>query len=153
MLTLLLPSAPLPVAHYVTDNPLLRPGSEEFLNSKAMDTICDNPHQFKIITPINIPVFKELLDSHPNKPFIQSVCTSLCEGFWPWANTQKEAYLATWDFSEHPLKTKSKAGFLRDQRDIKISASRYSESFGTDLLPGMYSTPIHAVPKPRSEKL
>ena len=27
------------------------------------------------------------------------------------------------------------------------------ESFGNDLLPGMYSMPIYAVPKPRSEDL
>ena len=78
---------------------------------------------------------------------------SLREGFWPWADTQKEEYPTTWDFSGRPPKTEREASFLRDQRDIEIRARRYSESFGTDLLPGMYSTPIHAVPKPRSEKL
>ena len=94
-----------------------------------------------------------MLETHPNKPFVQSVYTSFREGFWPWANTQKEEYPATWDFSECPPKTECEAGFLRDQRDIEINAGRYSESFGTKLLPGMYSTPIHAVPKPRSTKL
>ena len=38
-------------------------------------------------------------------------------------------------------------------RSIEIAAGRYSESFGMELLPGMYSTPIHAVPKPQSVKL
>ena len=94
-----------------------------------------------------------MLETHPNQPFVQSVCVSLREGFWPWANTHKEEYPVTWDFSERPPKTEREADFLRDQRDIEIKADRYSESFGTDLLPGMYSTPIHAVPKPRSTKL
>ena len=137
----------------LTDKPLPRPPAEEFLNSDALDTIKDNPHLFKIITPINILQFKKLLDSHPNKAFVQSVCTSLHDGFWPWANTQKEDYPVTWDFSERPPKTECEADFLREQRDIEVNAGRYSEDFGTDLLLGMYSTPVHAIPKPRSEKL
>ena len=68
-------------------------------------------------------------------------------------NMQKEEYPATCDFSECPTKTEREAGFLRDQRDIEINAGQYSESFGTVLLSGMYSTPIHAVPKPRSSKM
>ena len=137
----------------LTDEPLPRPPLRELSNHDAMKTIHDNPHLFKIVTPINVDRFEELLKTHPNQPFVESVCVSLREGFWPWANTQKEEYPATWDFSERPPKTEHEAGFLRDQRDVEISAGRYSESFGTDLLPGMYSTPIHAVPKPRSAKL
>jgi hypothetical protein len=137
----------------LTDKPLPRPPLEEFANRDTQATIRENPHLFKIVTPINVKRFEELLETHPNKPFVQSVCTSLREGFWPWANTQKEDYPVTWDFSDRPLKTEREADFLRSQRDIEISAGRFSESFGTNLLPGMYSTPIHAVPKPRSEKL
>ena len=137
----------------LSDEPLPRPPLRELSNHDVMNTICDNPHLFKIVTPINVNRFEELLKTHPNQPFVKYVCVSLREGFWPWANTQKEEYPATWDFSEHPPKTELEAGFLRDQRDVEISAGRYSESFGTDLLPGMYSTPIHAVPKPRSSKL
>src|SRR6202522_4516011 len=58
-----------------------------------------------------------------------------------------------WDFSERPPKTEQEADFLRDQRDVEIRAGQYSESFRTHLLPGMYSTPVHAIPKPRSVKL
>ena len=137
----------------LSDEPLPHPPLRELSNHDAMNTIRDNPHLFKIVTLINVNWFKELLKTHPNQPFVKSVCVSLCEGFWPWANTQKEEYPATWDFSERPLKTELEAGFLRDQRDVEISAGRYSESFSTDLLPGMYSTLIHAVPKPRSSKL
>ena len=132
----------------LTDNPLPQPSPDEFLNSDAINTIQSNPELFKIITPINILKFEELLESHPNWPSVESVCSSLREGFWPWANTQKDKYLVTWDFSEQPPKTEHEADFLRDQRDVEIDAKRYSESFGTDLLPGMYSTPVHAIPKP-----
>lgn len=135
------------------DKPLPRPPPEELSNLDATNTIQDNPQLFKIITPINVLKFEEPLKSHPNKPFVEFIFTSLHKGFWPWANTQKEEYSVMWDFSERPLKTKHEADFLREQRDINISAGRYSENFRTDLLPGMYSTPIHVVPKPRSEKL
>ena len=136
-----------------TDDPLLRPSLEEFNNSEAVSTIDCNPHLFHIVTPIKVDRFEELLMGHPNRPFVESVCTSLRDGFWPWANTQKESYPVMWDFLDRPLKTEHKADFLRDQRDIEIAAGRYSEGFGSELMPGMYSTPIHAVPKPRSDKL
>jgi hypothetical protein len=137
----------------LTDDPLPRPSPQEFMNLEALDTIRNNPNLFKIITPINVNRFEELLETHPNTPFVHSVCISIREGFWPCAKTQQIEYPATWDFSDRPLKTEREAAFLRDQRDLEISAARYSEGFGTDLLPGMYSTPVHAVPKPRSEKL
>ena len=114
----------------LTEKALPRPPPEEFLNSDAMNTIRNNPHLFKIITPINVERFEEMLEPHPNKPFVQSICTSLREGFWPWANTQKEEYPTTWDFSDRPPKTESEAAFLREQRDVKISAGRYSQILG-----------------------
>ena len=135
------------------NDPLPRPPQEEFENIDAMTTINNNPHLFKIVTPIRIDRFKSLLDSHPNQPFIKSVCVALREGFWPWAHTKIDSYPVTWDFSHRPPKTEREAGFLRSQRDIELNAERYSEGFGSDLLPGMYSTPIHSAPKPRSEKL
>jgi hypothetical protein len=118
-----------------------------------MSTVRDNPHLFRIVTPIKVDAFEHLLSSHPNHPFVDSVCRSLHEGFWSFAHTQKESYPVTWDHSNRPPKTDREAEFLREQRDIEIAAGRYSEGFGPDLLPGMYSTPVHAVPKPRSENL
>ena len=46
-----------------------------------------------------------------------------------------------------------KASFIRDQCLKERHKGYFSESFGTDLLPGMYSMPIFAVPKPNSEDL
>lgn len=38
--------------------------------------------------------------------------------------------------------------FIREQIQIEVEAGRYSQPFGPDLMPGMYSSPVHAVPKP-----
>ena len=96
----------------LSDEPLPRPSLQEFSNLDAMQTIRDNPHLFKIVTPINVDRFESLLETHPNKPFVQSVCISFREGFWPWANMQKEEYPATWDFSECPRKPSVKLIFF-----------------------------------------
>ena len=141
------------VCSTLTDDPLPRPPPEEFDNHDAVSTIECNPHLFRITTPIKVDRFEELIVGYPNRPFVESVCTSLRDGFWPWAHTQRESYPVMWDFSDRPPKTEHEAGFLRDQRDLEIAAGRYSEGFGSELLPGMYSTPVHAVPKPHSEKL
>ncbi len=41
--------------------------------------------------------------------------------------------------------------FISRYRDKVITAGHFLEPFGPDLLPGMYSMPVHAVPKPHSE--
>jgi hypothetical protein len=142
-----------PTARYtLSDPPLPRPPLEEF-KTDAMATVRNYPDLFKTSSPINVDSFERLLASHPNRPFVDSVCLSLREGFWLWAHMQKESYLSTWDHSYCPPKSEVEAEFLKGQRDTEIVAGCYSESFGKDLLPGMYSTPIHAVPKLRSDKL
>jgi hypothetical protein len=143
-----------PTARFtITDPPLPRPPPEEFENVAAMETIRNHPDLFVASSPIKVDAFEHLLSTHPNRPFVYSVCVALREGFWPWAHTQKESYPVTWDHSFRPVKTEAEAEFLRNQRDVELAANRYSKSFGRDLLPGMYSTPIHAIPKPRSIKL
>jgi hypothetical protein len=116
----------------------------------AAQTIANHPALFKIITPIDVDRFQFLLSSHPNRPLVESVCRSLREGVWPFAVVDESAPI-TFDFSEQDV---SPAGldFLREQRDVEISCGRYSPAFGTDLLPGMYSTPVGVVPKPHSDK-
>ena len=49
--------------------------------------------------------------------------------------------------SHCPPKNAEEAAFLRNQRDKEVAAGRFSESFGSELLPGMYSSPIQAVEK------
>jgi hypothetical protein len=137
----------------LSDTPLPRPSQDEFNNTDALTTIKNNPDLFKITTPINVDRLQQLLVSHPNQPFVKSMCVALREGLWPWAHTNIDTYPVTWDFSHRPLKTEHEADFLRSQRDIELIAGRYSEGFGPELLPGMYSTLIHSAPKPQSEKL
>ena len=132
--------------------PLPCPPLSELSNPIISQTISENLSLFKIITPINVNRFEDLLSDHPNQPFVRSICSGLREGFWPWADTLKEGYPVIHDGSRTPTETK-KAKFICDQRDIEIGKGRFSTSFGTDLLPGMYSMPVHAVPKPGSTDL
>lgn len=116
-------------------------------------TIKENPHLFKIITPIHVDIFKVYLSSHPNWPFVDSVCRGLHEGFWPWARTPCPGYPLTNDKSKPPPSDEKHAEFLRAQRDIEVTKERFSPPFKHPLLPGMYCMPIYAVPKPHSSNL
>ncbi|KIJ43053.1 hypothetical protein M422DRAFT_118624, partial [Sphaerobolus stellatus SS14] len=66
--------------------PLPSPPQSELSNQIALETIRKNPHLFKIVTPINVLRFEALLQSHPNRPYVESVCRGLREGFWPHAS-------------------------------------------------------------------
>lgn len=116
-----------------------------------MNTIKSNPEFFSIVTPLKINVLAAYLKTHPNRPFVQSVLTGLQEGFWPWAGTSNEPpgsrdYNQPRDLPEAELK------FIKDTCATEQAAGRFSNPFGPELLPGMVSEPVFAVPKPRSTK-
>jgi hypothetical protein len=136
-----------------TASPLPRPPLSETLNPIALKTIAENPSLFRIVTPINVDRFEKLLSDHPNLPFVDSVCTGLREGFWPWADTLKDGYPSSFDGARPTPSDSRKAAFIREQRDVEIEKDRFSPAFGHNLLPGMYSMPAHAVPKPNSSDL
>jgi len=118
-----------------------------------MDTVHSNPHLFSVDCKINVERFTELLQSHPNQPFVASVCCALREGFWPFADTKTGVYPLTWDFSDCPPKSEDHLTFTKNQVLTEVQLGRYSEAFGTDLLLGMYSSPVHTVPKSGSTDL
>jgi len=136
-----------------TASPLPTIPDSELANPVVTRTINKNPHLFDIITPIFVECFKELLQSHPNQPFIESVCRGLCEGFWPWADTHIGDYPDTIYFSLPEPEDPDEAAFLQKQRDHEVFMGCFSESFGDKLLPGMYCMPIFAIPKPHSMDL
>jgi hypothetical protein len=136
-----------------TASPLPTIPASELANPIATKTITENPHLFDIVTPIFVDRFEKLLESHPNQPFVKSVCRGLQEGFWPWADTRFGEYPDTLDLSLPEPDNPEEAQFLRNQRDHEIFMGRFSESFGDKLLPGMYCMPIFAVPKPHSTDL
>jgi hypothetical protein len=111
-----------------TTLPVPRPPQSEYENEIAVKTIEENPHLFPIVTPINVDRFQELLATHPNQPYVQSVCTALREGFWPWADTHTGEYPLTHDHSRRLLNSDKERAFLREQRDHEIKMGRYSAS-------------------------
>jgi hypothetical protein len=125
----------------------------EFTNHPAIQTIDQHPELFVIDTPIQVDNLEKLLVRHPNPAFVQSVINGFRAGFWPWADTRVGEYPYEVDESFGDPKDQREFKFICEQRDKEISAGRFSESFGKDLLPGMYSMPIHAVPKPHSTDL
>src|ERR1700678_3685345 len=125
----------------------------EFTNQDATRKIDQNPQLFVGDTPININNFEKLLSRHPNRPFLRSVVNGFRHGFWPWADTRVGEYPYMVDESFGDPRNQRELDFICEQRDKEINMGRFSESFGKNLLPGMYSMPIHAVPKPHSSDL
>ncbi|KAJ3567810.1 hypothetical protein NP233_g6124 [Leucocoprinus birnbaumii] len=118
----------------------------------AMQTIHNNPDLFKVTTPIDVPKLRRYLSSHPNRPFIDSICDGLEHGFWPWADADPPNYPLTNDAKQRPTPDLAKATFLRQQRDKEVGKGRFSKGFEGPLHPGMYCMPIFAVPKNRPGK-
>jgi hypothetical protein len=139
------------VQYSLTADPVPDVPIEELTNETLMNTLQSHPDLFRVDCKINVDRFAELLQNHPNQPFVQSVCRALREGFWPFANTRSESYPSTWDFSERPAKSPEHLAFIENQVATEVRLGRYSQPFGPDLLPGMYSSPIHAVPKPGTD--
>ena len=136
-----------------TARPLPRPPPDKVLNPIAFKTITNNADLFQVHTPIKVDVFEALLKNHPNQPFVNSVCAGLCDGFWLWADNLCRDLPVTHDKSHLTPSNEKQANFIRDQCLKERHKGYFSRSFGTDLLPGMYSMPIHAVPKPNSDDL
>ena len=133
--------------------PLPRPPFSEVFNPIAAKTIADYPELFQINTPIKVDVFESLLEHHPNLLFVQSICAGLHEGFWPWADTKNEVFPSTHNESRPMPADNKQASFLCDQCLKERQKGCFSDSFGSKLLPGMFSMPVHAIPKPNSDDL
>jgi len=95
-----------------TASPLPTIPDSELANPVVTRTINENPHLFDIVTPIFVECFEELLKSHPNQPFIESICCGLHEGFWPWADTHIGDYPDTINFSLPEPEDPDEAAFL-----------------------------------------
>ncbi|KAF8425827.1 hypothetical protein L210DRAFT_3653067 [Boletus edulis BED1] len=134
-------------------DPAPKPSAEEHENVPARSTLRSRPYLFKVATPIRVDKFEALLANHPNQAFVRSVCYALRYGFWPWAETTNEECPTASDQPNRPPQPDRRLRFIAKQFRDEEGCSRFSPSFGPDLLPGVYSVPVHAVPKPRSEKL
>jgi hypothetical protein len=120
--------------------------------ASARETITNNPSLFKIVSPIKVDIFELYLTSHPNQPFVKSICKGLREGFWPWADITNPELPTTWDNSGlYPLDPNHESTVSNDIQ-TEMRAERYSPFFGPALLPGMFSMPLFVIPKPHSVK-
>ncbi|TFY71099.1 hypothetical protein EVG20_g1905 [Dentipellis fragilis] len=138
----------------LTASPLPGPPLNEFMNTAAQDTLNKHPDLFKIVTPINVDKFENMLRTHPNQPFVASVCRGLREGFWPSADMSNPDYPSTWDNSKCSLASDQHRVFVEEQCRKEIEIGHFSEAWEAEqLYPGMYSMPIGVVPKPNSDKL
>ena len=133
--------------------PLASIPDKECENCLANKTINNHPHLFKVDTPIDVSMFERLLVRHPNSLFVKSVVDGLRNGFWPWADTHIGDYPDMLDENLGDPKGENESNFICEQRDKEIALGRFSESFGKELLPGMYSMLVHVVPKPHSSDL
>jgi hypothetical protein len=124
---------------------------QEYQNLAALETITSHPELFTVDCKINVERFRTLLADHPNPALVESVCYSLQNGFWPYADTKHETYPTTWDFSDRHLKSADHQSFIESQTAAEVAAGRYSAPFRPDLWPGMYTSPTHAVPKPGTD--
>ena len=128
----------------------------DYKYSNITSTMAMHPHLFRIVTPIQVDWFKELLAQHPNHPLVDSVCHDLCIGFWPFTDTGDPVLqpLSTVNqLSGPPNLDDESTSFLQQQRDQEIMLNHYSESFGLSLLAGMTAQPVFTVPKKGLSKL
>ena len=132
----------------LTASPVPGVPPREFENLEALRTIQANPHLFQVNCSLNIARFRELLVNHPNQALVDSVCH---EGYWPYADMKFDdvdaGYPITLDMSSKGSTSAEHLNFISAQIEVEVAAGRYSAPFGPDLLPGMYSSPVHAVPK------
>ncbi|THH16009.1 hypothetical protein EUX98_g9370 [Antrodiella citrinella] len=134
-----------------TLRPIPGPPPAALNDAAAWNTINSHPHLFPIKTPIDVDRFETLLISHPNRPLVESMIHGLRYGFWPFAHHVPEAP-DIWDEPNYTIDDDARS-FISHYAAEEQAAGRYSPPFTFDLQPGMYSMPIHAVPKPHSNKL
>ncbi|KAF9039398.1 hypothetical protein BJ165DRAFT_1531485 [Panaeolus papilionaceus] len=136
----------------LTAPPLPYPPQEILNDPISSKTVRDNPAYFPIITPVNISILHTELVGHPNSLLVESIISSLTTGFWPLVKSFPPEYPVTLDESAPTPQDPAKAAFLCEQRDVELAKNRYSPAF-SQLLPGMYCMPIHAVPKDNGDSL
>jgi len=111
-----------------TAKPLPRPPSIQLMHPVIGRTVSEHLNLFKIISLIKIDHFKNLLDDHPNQPFVKSVRDGLKYEFWPWADIWKPDYPKTLDLSLSLHSDPERERFFLEQAGIEIAKDHYSPS-------------------------
>ena len=134
--------------------PMPAPPPLDSFRPEYLQTLESHRHLFKIITPIAVDRFEYLLTDHPNRPFIESVVHSLCEGAWPWAAPPTQfpvvhdlSYLGT-RLQDRPELKK----FMEAECAKEFEVDRFSAPFD-HLLPGMACMPTYVVSRGEKYRL
>ncbi|TDL27792.1 hypothetical protein BD410DRAFT_691137, partial [Rickenella mellea] len=114
------------------------------LPAELVATVQSRPDLFKVVTPIHVDIFENLLQRHPNTALVKSVCRGLREGFWPWATIPPE-YPITHDIAQDLFNDPDEAKFFTEKIAEERSLGRISQPFGTELMPGTYNMPVFII--------
>ncbi|KAF5376292.1 hypothetical protein D9615_008534 [Tricholomella constricta] len=120
--------------------PLSPVPDNELSNLTACTTIYNYPHLFRVSSPINVSVFRDLLRTHPNQPLVDSVCNGFSFGFWPRAITAGVVLPTTFG-DVYPLRNPGHVATAIAQRDKEIELGAFFPTFSR-LLPGMLAVPV-----------
>lgn len=106
-------------------------------DSLAAAAIVKREDLFKIISPIHVPRFANLLEKHPNQLFVNSILRGLTEGFWPMSSLPSRETV----IYENHVSGPEAETVLGKARDKELKFNRYSKPFNT-LSPGMKVAPL-----------
>ncbi|KAK4703050.1 hypothetical protein P7C70_g3170, partial [Phenoliferia sp. Uapishka_3] len=134
------PSSPS-VDATLTDRPLPSVPSRVVNDPNINATLRARPDLFNVSSPIDIPRFKNLLATHPNRPLVDSVLHGLEFGFWP---GHDGVFSKISHLSGPALRLNDKTlDFLAEHSNEDFEKGYLSESFDK-LLPGMHVSPDYA---------
>lgn len=129
-----------PSAHYSLTAPPLPSPPQHLLDNPFIQIALDfYETDLKVDTPFNIDKFASLLDTHPNRPFVDSVIFGLRYGFWPLDDGEwdlgKDGEMKNYPAEEEDLEA------IRAFRDKELAADRWTGPI-PEFLPGMQISPL-----------
>ena len=109
------------LAAYTEIMPALPSPSENELNNEVVNaTICNHPHLFQLVTPVNVDCLEQYLSLHPNQVLAHSITLGFCQGFWPYTITENIPHPSIVNNSSCVIKDPVHAQFVHEQRDYEI---------------------------------
>jgi len=127
--------------------PFPRPPTSELANKLVSSTIQARPDLFQIVTPLNLLRIKQMLSTHPNRPFVDSLCLSLQEGSGHGPIRVGSPQISHGTIVDHeygPMRNANSSWqhVVRRRKPAVFAGLRHGSA------PGMVCGPVFPVPKP-----